>query len=113
MIVSTRQPSVYCLMHPLPDLGHDAITASRSIDLVLGHPIEDDEADTVELPAESPGEEQPLGPDDEFRPSDEDAHWLASLDLEGAARYAAWVDHLEGLARVTDRDIVAAGQAVG
>jgi hypothetical protein len=49
--------------------------------------------------------------------SPEDEEWVASLpsdeDLEQMARHAAWLDHLEGLARVTDRDIVAAGGAVG
>ena len=105
-MLRTKRPSVYLLMHGLLDRGVEPGTASVAIDLVLDHPTE---------------EEDPLdGLADEwepsYEPSEEDADWLSQLDVEEAARYAAWVDIREAearLSRYTDHDLAAAGLAVG
>ena len=56
-------------------------------------------------------------PSEAFEPCEADEAWVAGLpsdeDLERMARHAAWLDHLEGLGRITDQDIVATGQATG
>ena len=52
-----------------------------------------------------------------FEPEPSDLEWSAGLpsdeDLEAMARHAAWLDHLEGLSRMTDEDLLAAGLPVG
>jgi hypothetical protein len=104
--------SDYLLFATLSNLGYPPSRVSRAVSALQGRddPVVDDD-DQIGPPLEWHPEPEPFEP----HPSDEE--WLArrptDADLEAMARHAAWLDHLEGLARVTDEDLIAAGLPVG
>jgi hypothetical protein len=101
------------LLHRGPaDAGFPAAGAAPAVDALPGPgPLLGEEAPLDDQADEWHPE---LGP---FEPGPDDLEWSAGLpsdeDLEAMARHAAWRDHLGGPARVTDRDIVAAGSPPG
>src|SRR4051812_1031079 len=101
LTLSDVRDSRYLLYRALAEL-FPADRAALAVDVLLG-PERD----------EPPAEEWQPDRADEFIPSPEDEDWLARLDIEEAARYAAWVELRRADRDCSDADLRSAGLAVG
>src|SRR4051794_26744305 len=100
-------PSEYVLYHTLSNLGYPPLAVSLAVDVLQGR-HDDDQADEdgPESWPEWTDEDRWEPTPEAYEPEPEDEEWVAGLptdeDLEDMARHAAWLDHMEGLARITD-----------
>src|SRR3954462_11032051 len=108
--------SEYLLFRHLSNLGYPPFAVSLAVDVLQGrHRADDDDQadDDAPAPCDNPAwaERRTLTEPETFEPCEADEEWVAGLpsdeDLEAMARHAAWLDHLEGTARVTDADVIA------